>query len=433
MEVPSLQQLDAMQYWQLQKLAKTAGFKANLKADKLLRSLKAHFHPLNKTENVKMGTEGSHSVIETKGFNRSKLNEEISSASPTLSNNITVAVKESDTEQVKEENSDKMDMRNLDRSNSEIKQKKPVKVDETNEQTLLETPQKTDKHWTQNRRCSPDVTADGKTPIYTARLTKSSSKQSTPNFKKLHEAHFKRMESIDKYMERKQKRLEAVGTSIHKVKIQKKKSHLLAVKEKTPVLKETIKGRLSLLSPAKWTTTPHAPVGCSAELPKSSMANTFKSSVSSSKINNRFSEATTPNEHKGSPVRKLSSTADNVSTRSLRSIGNAIPLPATVKLEPAITALKFSAETPNISKKAKFDLQASLARPLAYHPYKGKLKPWRDSKEKQSTINTKVSLLKNTFKQPHLHTREDRRRQHEKNRKNKRDQTLETRRGVELP
>lgn len=101
------------------------------------------------------------------------------------------------------------------------------------------------------------------------------------------------------------------------------------------------------------------------------------------------------------------------------------------------TPFKFIAQnmtTPNTNKKMSFNLQASLARPLGYQPHKGKLKPWGDTKENKDAVQSKSSMLKNTYKQPSISTsRDNRRKQQEKDRKNKRDKTLGSRRGVAIP
>ncbi|NP_001089180.1 nucleolar and spindle-associated protein 1-A [Xenopus laevis] len=522
MEAPTLSELEGLRYSELQKLAKTAGLKANLKADKLLKALKVHFYPESKDESPDY--DGGSSLTDTDELNSSQEKDEPVSVSfvthrrgrgrKPLKNYdtpkdefLTVSVG-TGTESLASETDNTQDQNCLESKKKKVspptidnKHRKRSRSEDTSKQNNSETTEKRQKK-------ASDITSvpsAGKIPRYAGRLSKPESKPSTPNFKKLHEAHFKKMESIDKYMERKQKRLDTVSSSIQEMKMLTKKSNLLKLVEKTPVsdIKKPVKSRLSLLSSLPPTTgaSPSRTPTNQRRSGRFSAANKsilfdrsgFKPSVlSSSKMNVRFSEATKDNEHKRSliktPARKSSSflaitpeseprqmlpnvkktparkslsvlavTPESEPKQMLPSVKKNEPMatpekakktdlnttiqPSTVILEStcpqnkeiAITPFKFTAqttETPNTNKKGRFDLQASLSRPLGYQPHKGKLKPWGGSEENKCGSNNNVSVLKNNFKQPHLQTREDRRKQHEQDRKGKRDQTLGTRRGV---
>ncbi|XP_073464970.1 nucleolar and spindle-associated protein 1 isoform X2 [Aquarana catesbeiana] len=348
-----------------------------------------------------------------------------------------------------------------------------------------------------------------KIPGHSGRLSKSGSKSLTPNFKKLHEAHFKKMESIDKYMERKQKRLDAVSNSIHEAKMMTMESKLVTLAEKTPISssEKLLQSKFFILSPAplKGLSSPaHTPTSRrqSARFStagKSILANKSALkpfSLSVTKMNVRFSETTKDNEHKRSliktparksscfetpekeakrslPLQAIESMADankslllcesdlksefsKISQHKNQSAENKMnqpesnppdgqhnvyipeynPLPCNVhqvKDFTVTTPFKFTAQpttTPSTNKKQKFDIQASLARPLGYQPHKGKLKPWRQATEKYAGTRSTVSAMRDSFKQPILPTHDYRRKQHEEDRKLKRDNTVGIRRGV---
>ncbi|MEE6491953.1 hypothetical protein FKM82_016437 [Ascaphus truei] len=478
MDVPSVQELEAMRYSELQTLAKGAGLRANHKADKLLKALMKHFHQEANTENVSEDSDGSSTLTDTDELNSSQDKEETApvshvtnrrgrgqkaiqrEATPKLENANNI---ERGTEAPSPEKEQGYSGKAKDGGKSSLpssgsmQRKRRWTEDETSGKTALETAKR-------QPQSSSDTRApqSGKIPRYAGRLSKpgnAQSKSTTPNFKKMHEAHFKKMESIDKYMERKQRRLDAVCSSIQEVKMLAKKSRLL---QKTPVSnsKEPLSiNRMSLLSPAP-RMVGMSPTKTPANRRRSTRGSTANKSIladkagfkpscfSSSNMNVRFAETTKDNEQKRvltkTPVRKRSlfgtltpGSEQRSSIPVIRKSGvkPANPQPAAGDSNQlAITPFKFTAEnpeTPNTNKKSKFNLQASLARPLGYQPHTGKLKPWGDQ-ENKSASKSNVSVLKEHYKQSQLKTREDRREEQVVGRKNKRDQTLGTRRGVAI-
>ncbi|XP_073495275.1 nucleolar and spindle-associated protein 1 isoform X2 [Phyllobates terribilis] len=447
MEAPSVEELDTFKYPELRKLAKAAGLKANLKADRLLRTLKSHFHPAGVTEHSSSDSDGNSTltddtqgsldeaeqvsvchVTHRRGRGKKKIKAD---SSPEIKNEI---IQGDDAENDTEETSIPV----------------PTSVLPSQQSEEAETPEtKEDAAKISTRRRSKRISSSGKRRRKIPKkdsVSKAGSKPSTPNFKRMHEAHFKKMESIDKYLERKQKRLDAISSSIPDVKMLPKSSN-----QKTPGSnsKKTSQNRFSLLSPLPQTGflfSAKTPANTRSAGKRSILVDrsgVTPSASSSSKMNVRFSGATKDNEHKYSlvktPARKSSTVVPNNSEprKSLpqRSM-KATPATEETKIPAAITPFKFTAEnmaTPNNSKKMKFDLQASLSRPLGYQPHKGKLKPWGDTKENTDEVQSKLSMLKNNYKQPHLPTRDNRRKELEKDRKSKREKTFGSRRRVAVP
>ncbi|KAK7795455.1 hypothetical protein U0070_002409, partial [Myodes glareolus] len=204
----------------------------------------------------------------------------------------------------------------------------------------------------------------------------------TPNFKKLHEARFKKMESIDEY-------------------IQFSQDQFLG-----PESQDTM---------------------CLIGSGKHSVLSATKMNVSSrSMIAFRFSAATKDNEHKYSLTKTPARKSPRVTLPGSASKGQA------VFRTPKLKTTERNSTTAGSSKKPVFDLQASLSRPLNYKPHKGKLKPWGQSKENSSLKEgvSRVSFHRRTYKQPHLHTREEQRKKHEQERKERKAKVLDARRNL---
>uniref|UniRef100_A0A3Q0RZ08 Nucleolar and spindle associated protein 1 n=1 Tax=Amphilophus citrinellus TaxID=61819 RepID=A0A3Q0RZ08_AMPCI len=263
-------------------------------------------------------------------------------------------------------------------------------------------------------------------------------------FKKLHEAHFNKMESIDSYVQRKTKQLETYRSSVKELKNLSDKTKLQQVDSKAQRANPT---HASMFSPALVNKTPGGenrrhtllsatkkPLAAKEEVP-------FRPSVlSTRRINVRFSEATRDNENKRSLVKtpaRMSpcvtsstphkQTADGLKPSSVKIAS----FSATKTPGPFVFTGNTSISTPGTHKKPSFDLKASLSRPLNYKPHKGKLKPFGEVQE-NTAINKSVisNTHQETYKQHKVQSREDRRAKQTQNRKQKKENMLGARRGL---
>ncbi|XP_053880998.1 nucleolar and spindle-associated protein 1 [Malaclemys terrapin pileata] len=498
MEPPSLPQLESLKYSELQQVAKAAGLRANLKADKLLKALKQHFHEPKQENGSKDFGRSASSSTDTEQLSSPEQVKPIPVSFVTKRRGKGRKVATGKMASKEEINTNEEDMAlPVEKENySEMTEKVPrdgdSKTTKTSKRHQTEEPVAKNKapvnpamHPMQSQQREKMVSAKrngaendtlpahplaGKIPRYVDRLSKTGKtgvKPITPNFKKLHEAHFEKMESIDAYIERKNKLIENFSNSINEVKmLAKKANHPKACEKGTPHSnsKKRSGGRVFLFSPhpqrGRFSTSctpgnlrrsPRISVG-TGNLSILSQKSLFNPSIlSTTKMNVRFSEATKDNEHKRSltktPSRKSpfleictpDSQKSGKPTIRKSTNGNATNHELTAsKTNPnAVTPFKFAAQTaePTSTKKPTFDLKASLSRPLGYQPHKGRLKPWGDSKENtvlNKSMNSSVSSHTQDYKQPRLQTREGRREKHLLERKQKKAQLLGTRRGLSM-
>ncbi|ERE70785.1 nucleolar and spindle-associated protein 1-like isoform 1 [Cricetulus griseus] len=393
MTVPSAEELDSFKYSDLQNLAKRLGLRANLRADKLLRTLKAHLNAETRKENLNQD------------------DSEMKGSDPTTLQN-----------QGKQENQDL-------RTTTKV----PSLPDQSQQ----------DGSAASSGKCGVDDNKDSKRPLGKRSLSMDGSSKlgnnkrtaaSTPNFKRLHEAHFKKMESIDEYIVRKKKHLNE-HNSLNELTLEKK--GLV-----TPV---PARGRLSVpCTPARQQFSQDQSHGPESQGTICLKGSDKHSVLSATKMNVRFSAATKDNEHKCSLTKTPARKSPHVTLPGSAAKGQAVfrtpKLTTTerafLKTTPAvITPFKLTTgatQTPGSSKKPVFDLKASLSRPLNYKPHKGKLKPWGQSKENSSLKEgvSRVSIHRKTYKQPHLRTREEQRKKHEQERKERKAKVLEARRNL---
>nr|XP_048315700.1 nucleolar and spindle-associated protein 1 isoform X2 [Myodes glareolus] len=437
MTVPSAEELDSFKYSDLQNLAKRLGLRANLRADKLLRALKAHLNPEIRKEN-KNQVENQSSAFSCDETEIQISFEEQAEREPV--DHVTKTRRKRKTDH---EVSNFQDHSVIKRSDPTTLQNQENQENEdlraTTQVPSLPDQSQEDGRVTSSGRNGANDNKNSKRPLEKRSLcTDGFSKlgnnkktaATTPNFKKLHEARFKKMESIDEYIVRKKKHFKE-HNSLNELKHEKKGRG-------TPV---PARGRLSVpCTPARQQFSQDQFLGPESQDTMCLIGSGKHSVLSATKMNVRFSAATKDNEHKYSLTKTPARTSPRVTLPGSASKGQAVFRTPKLKTTErnsttaVITPFKLTAEaaqTPGSSKKPVFDLQASLSRPLNYKPHKGKLKPWGQSKENSSLEGvSRVSFHRRTYKQPHLHTREEQRKKHEQERKERKAKVLDARRNL---
>uniref|UniRef100_A0A8I5T851 Nucleolar and spindle associated protein 1 n=1 Tax=Pongo abelii TaxID=9601 RepID=A0A8I5T851_PONAB len=403
MIIPSLEELDSLKYSDLQNLAKSLGLRANLRADKLLKALKGHIkHEARKGNDNQDESQTSASSCDETEIQIS--NQEQAEREPL--GHVTKTRRRCKTVHVDPDSQ---------QNHSEIKISNPTEFQNHEKQE------------------SQDLRATAKVPSPPDERQGAENAVSS-DFKKLHEAHFKEMESIDQYIERKKKHFEE-HNSMNELKQPINKGGV-----RTPV---PPRGRLSVAStPISQRRSQGQSCGPAGPSTLGLRGSLKRSAISAAKTGVRFSAATKDNEHKRSLTKTPARKSAHVTMSGGTPKGEAVL--GTHKLKTitgnsaaVITPFKLTTEatpTPVSNKKPVFDLKASLSRPLTYEPHKGKLKPWGQSKE-NNYLNqhvNRINFYKKTYKQPHLQTKEEQRKKREQERKEKKAKVLGMRRGLIL-
>ncbi|XP_010623019.1 nucleolar and spindle-associated protein 1 isoform X2 [Fukomys damarensis] len=429
MAIPSAEELDSFKYSDLQNLAKRLGLRANLRADKLLKALKTHLKQEAKKEN--MNQDESRGLTLSCDETEVQINSEdhitktrrrcqTAQGSPAFQDHSEVSLSHL-TKLQNQEGQENWDLRTTG--------KIPPLPDKSHGE----------EHAVSSGKNEINDNEDSKEPSkrnfqYTEGICKLGNRKrtaaTTPNFKKLHEAHFKEMESIDEYIKRRKKH-----HSSHEVKKQPGSQRGVM----TPIPPGA--RRSATCTPASQLRSQGQAQGHAGQSDVSLKGSVKRSGLSVTKMNVRFSAATKDNEHKRSLTKTPARKSPHVTMSGNTPKGQVVfgtPTLKTTKGNSAaavITPLKLTTmtmQTPVSNKKPVFDLKASLSRPLNYEPHRGKLKPWGQSKENNS-LNEHVSRMnfrKKTYKQPPLQTREEQRRKHEQERKEKKAKVLGARRGL---
>nr|XP_055194696.1 nucleolar and spindle-associated protein 1-like isoform X2 [Nyctereutes procyonoides] len=378
MAIPSLKELDSFKYSDLQNLAKSLGFRANLRADNQTSASSWDEMEMQMSSQEQAKREPVGHITKTRR---------------------------------KCKNPDSQDLSEI-KINDHTEFQNPEKQENQDLRTVGEVPSPLDENQgeenavsTGKRRINGNedskVPAERKKPLCADGFSKPGKSKrtisATPNFKKFHGARFKEMEPIDQYIERKKKHFEE-HNSFNELK-------------KQPVTKEVVvtpvplRGRLpEARTPSSQRHLQGQPLGPTGQITLCGKGSTKHSILLATKMNVRFSAATKDNEHKRSLTKTAARKSPHVTVCGSTPKGQAML--GTCKLK--------------------------TTKGNSASPHKGKLKPWGQPKENSSLKQhaNRVRFHKKTYKQPPLQTQEEQRKQHEQRRKEKKAKILGARTGL---
>ncbi|XP_077092749.1 nucleolar and spindle-associated protein 1 isoform X3 [Siphateles boraxobius] len=423
--------LDSLKYAELQRLAKEVGMKANMKAEKLLKALKEHFSK----QQQQLTSENGNDVADAHDDAVPPVDAQSAHTSTFVTERRgkgrTAKRKLSDSPPVTAQTEEKQAQEESRRGS---KRRKVSSAKNT--QTLIPPEISTKEDTVEKALESGETNPDSED---------ASTEPCVKDFKKLHEAHFKKLESIDSYVQRKNKQMEVIRNSVKELKALSEKTLKKSVETKAQTKVPT--SRASLFSPGvqEKKPVPERRRLTQQTASKSALKDsaTFRPTVlTTNKINVRFSKATHDNEYKRSLVKtpaRMSPLVPLTSTPGRKSVHTKPELNKSINAinkTPGVTPFVFNGNnsmsvTPGTTNKNTFDLKASLSRPLTYKPHKGKLKAFGAAQENTELNKSQtVPSHQKNYKQHQVQTREERRTKHAVDRKQKKENMLGARRGL---
>lgn len=213
-----------------------------------------------------------------------------------------------------------------------------------------------------------------------------------PDFAKMHEKNFKKMESLDTYIEKKKKLTDTITKQLDKAKALSMEHNSLVkqLKSKTPRHTDTTDPKFvpAVTSTAKMNLN----FGSSAENQNKQAFKFGSSSTSTTKTAEPFKFSAKPvaaaprvvpkqrQDLKSSTVPKHKT--QNVIKPSRKSLINPTPNKPLLNItNNANKSINSTNRSMTGTPSKKFDLAASLAKPLNYKPHTGKLKTWEKKKK----------------------------------------------------
>lgn len=217
-----------------------------------------------------------------------------------------------------------------------------------------------------------------------------------PDFAKMHENNFKKMESLDTYIEKKKKLTDTITKQLDKAKVLSMEHNSLVkqLKSKTPRNTDTHDPKFipAVTSTAKMNLN----FGTSSST-DSQNKQPFKFGSSSSQPVEPFKFTAKPvpaapkvvpkqrQDIKSATMPKPKPKTSDDSKAGRKSSGN--PTPSKPLLNITNNANRSINKSMTGTPSKKFDLAASLAKPLTYKPHTGKLKSWEP---KQKDVHSRV-------------------------------------------
>uniref|UniRef100_F7HZQ4 Nucleolar and spindle associated protein 1 n=1 Tax=Callithrix jacchus TaxID=9483 RepID=F7HZQ4_CALJA len=387
MVVPSLEELDSLKYSDLQNLAKSLGLRANLRADKLLKALKGHIN-----REARKGNE-NQDECQTSASSCDETEIQISSqeqAEREPTGHVTKTRRRHKTIRVDPDSQDHSETKISDPSKFQNHEKQESQDFRTTAKGYSPDEHQGAKNAVSSGNKDSKIPSERKKSLYTDELSKPGKNKrtaiTTPNFKKIHEAHFKKMESIDQYSKRKKKHFEEYN-SISELKQQ-------PINKGGVMIPVPPKGRLSVAStPISQRRSQGQSYGPACQSTLGLKGSLKRSAISAAKTGVRFSAATKDNEHEHSLTKTPWSAHVTMSgnTPKDKAMLGTHKIKTTKRNSAGITPFKLTTEamqTPVSNKKPVFDLKASLSRPLNYEPHKEerRKKHEQERKEKKAKI-----------------------------------------------